>query len=140
MQDRTDLRPNVLRPAQFNTNVNASRPVLCVDLLPDQTQIVRRHLEEPEAQIQTLRYTALSDEILMKYRPELVVTPLFSDRFDAVDVAEALAFAGYYGELWAIGPALPNPRLIEQELRDFAHNITCRLILEAATPRTGTGD
>ncbi|MEM1079506.1 MAG: hypothetical protein AAGI09_13375 [Pseudomonadota bacterium] len=76
----------------------------------------------------------------MKYRPELIVTPLFSERFDAVDVAETLAFAGYYGELWAIGPALPNPKLIERELRDVAQNILCRLIVEDASTRTGTGD
>lgn len=140
MQDRTDPRPKVLRPAQFNAQVNVSRPVLCIDLLPAQTTALSRHLSEPDAQLQAMRYGALGDECLMKYRPELIVTPLFSERFDAVDVAETLAFAGYYGELWAIGPALPNPRLIERELRDVAQNIVCRLIVEDATPRTGTGD
>lgn len=140
MQDRTDLRSKVLRPAQFNTQTNVSRPVLCIDLAPAQTELVRRHMGEPDAPLQPLHFGALGDDSLMKYRPELVVTPLFSERFDAVDVAEALAFAGYYGELWAVGPELPNPRLIERELRDVAQNILCRLIVEDAATRTGTGD
>jgi hypothetical protein len=75
-----------------------------------------------------LDFAALNDTALDKIRPQVVVAPLFSEEFDIVDVAEALSFAGFFGELWAVGPALPNPGLIEREIREFAGHITFRIV------------
>jgi hypothetical protein len=140
MRDRADPGNKVHRLAQFRSTKTTQRPVLCIDLLPEQLSTVQAFMPASETLFAPLHYGGLSDLAQDKYRPELVIAPLFSESFDVVDVAETLAFAGYYGELWAVGPALPNPRLIERELREFAGTIAFRLITQQDTARTGTAN
>lgn len=140
MRDRTDSRANVYRLTNTNSKVSTARPVLCIDLLPDQLATARSFMPGANVSLKPLRYREFTDLSLEKFRPELVVAPLFSEFFDAVDVAETLAFAGYFGELWAICPELPNPQLIEQELREFTGGISLRLIMQQARARTGTSN
>lgn len=140
MRDRTDAHANVYRLTKMNSKISANRPVLCIDLLPDQLESARSFLPCASVPLQCVRYGEFTDLSLEKYRPELVIAPLFSEFFDAVDVAETLAFAGYFGELWTICPELPNPQLIEQELREVSGGLSLRLITQQARARTGTSN
>jgi hypothetical protein len=50
-------------------------------------------------------------------RPACVILPLFAMGFDAMSEIEALHAMGYTGRIAVLAPPLPNPRLVEQELR-----------------------
>ena len=69
----------------------------------------------------------LTETLLDKRRPGVVVTPLVSGTFDAMDVAEALYCAGYTGELVVIASDLPRPHLVERELRESAPGLCVTL-------------
>ena len=70
------------------------------------------------------------DEILLdRLRPARVITPLFGDGYDAVDVAEDLSLFGYGGQLIAISPRLPNPKIIEREMREYAFAMNFELVM-----------
>jgi hypothetical protein len=77
----------------------------------------------------------VDDTLLDKLRPRIVVTPLVSAAFDAMDVAETLYCAGYTGELIVMATALPSPRIVEQELRDCAPGL--RVTLSMPDKATG---
>lgn len=54
--------------------------------------------------------------------------PLMGDTTDAVVVLEALEAAGFGGTLLVIAPPLPNPTMVERELRTAAQKVTLRLV------------
>lgn len=59
---------------------------------------------------------------------ECVVCPLFDAEFDAMAVATRLAALGFKGRLQVIAPELPNPRMVEREIRSQAAGITLQII------------
>ena len=59
---------------------------------------------------------------------ECVVCPLFDADFDAMAVATRLATLGFQGRLQVIAPELPNPRMVEREIRSQAGGITLQII------------
>ncbi len=56
--------------------------------------------------------------------------PLFGSDSDAMCIAEALSAAGFPGEMLVLAPRLPNPALVEKELRAAAHGFRLRLICD----------
>jgi hypothetical protein len=64
---------------------------------------------------------------------ELVVTPLFSMTFDALEVIERLGAEGYRKALRVVAPKLPNRQIVLRELRSHAarQGITIELVEEA---------
>ncbi|WP_425090320.1 hypothetical protein [Tropicimonas sp. S265A] len=71
--------------------------------------------------------TQIDPDFLDTRRPEVVLTPLVSATFDAVEVAEALWCAGFTGELIVMAGPLPRPKLVESELRAVAPGVTLTL-------------
>ena len=65
-----------------------------------------------------------------------VVTPLTTEQFDAVDVAQALSKLGYRGALQVLSPALPNPNLVVREMESAAQGVLVELITPQAAWRT----
>ncbi len=62
--------------------------------------------------------------------PDVILCPLFSAATDAVQIVEHLADLGYTGPVFAIGPDLPRPELVQEEIRAIAPAITFRLVVE----------
>jgi hypothetical protein len=64
---------------------------------------------------------------------ELVVVPLFCDSFDALEIIERLAAAGYRKTLRVVAPTLPKRQVVLRELRSHAsrQGITLELSEEA---------
>lgn len=58
----------------------------------------------------------------------LAACPLIASAFDAFQVIETLADAGYGGRLLVVAPNLPNVRMVEQELRHLARGLSLTLI------------
>jgi hypothetical protein len=63
---------------------------------------------------------------------ELVVAPLFCNKFDALEIIERLGAQGYRKVLRVVAPKLPNRQIVLRELRSHAsrQGITIELIEE----------
>lgn len=60
---------------------------------------------------------ALSDALLARLRPDIVLSPLLSDAHDILDVARRLDRLGYSGALRALSPPLPHVNMVLGEVR-----------------------
>ncbi|MEM8581017.1 MAG: hypothetical protein AAGF50_07460 [Pseudomonadota bacterium] len=80
-----------------------------------------------DAEVPSVNLSEVDDTLLDKVRPTVIVTPLVSWGFDALDVAEALYCAGYTGELVVMASNLPSPKVVERELRDTAPGLCITL-------------
>ena len=56
--------------------------------------------------------------------PGLVIMPLFAGDTDATAMIERLVALGYQGKVAVLAPTLPNPRLVERELRGMGLRVT----------------
>lgn len=54
---------------------------------------------------------------LRNYKPDIVISPLISTKFDACDVAVALGKLGYAGLFRVLVEPLPKPDVVLKELR-----------------------
>ncbi|MFN4201827.1 MAG: hypothetical protein ACK4GM_02070 [Tabrizicola sp.] len=63
---------------------------------------------------------------------ELVVAPLFCNRFDALEIIERLGAQDYRKTLRVVAPKLPNRQIVLRELRSHAarQGITIELVEE----------
>ncbi len=66
----------------------------------------------------------LDADLLAQTRPDLVIMPLFTADQDAMALIEALVALGYMGKVAVLAPTLPNPRLVERELRGLGLRVT----------------
>lgn len=63
------------------------------------------------------RFETLTRSFLAQAAPELVLSPLFTERFDILDLARVLVDAKYCGALRAFSTPLPNFGAIRKEVR-----------------------
>lgn len=62
---------------------------------------------------------------------DCVVSPLFFETFDAMDMAHQLHLAGFRGRYVVVTPALPDPEIIRHEIAQLCPGITVELIPRA---------
>jgi len=74
-----------------------------------------------------VRSGMLTAGFLATVRPACVILPLFAVAFDAMTAIEELQDMGYRGRIAVLAPPMPNPRLVEQELRALGPGV--RLVL-----------
>ncbi|MEO1640150.1 MAG: hypothetical protein AAFU41_13000 [Pseudomonadota bacterium] len=77
-------------------------------------------------QIDGFTFVNLSDltaALLEKLAPALIMAPLVTEEFDAIDVATALAALGYKGRFRAIADDLPNVEMIRRDVRSSVPDI-----------------
>ncbi|OOY08774.1 hypothetical protein BMI89_11485 [Thioclava sp. F36-7] len=87
-------------------------------LLIDPARELPSSLKEISGQaIQVLQYDQITAKNLVKLRPELVLAPLLTERFDILDLAKRLEEFGFTGKLRAYSRPLPNIAAIRQEVR-----------------------
>ncbi|MBC7147329.1 MAG: hypothetical protein H5U24_18310 [Thioclava marina] len=66
------------------------------------------------------RFEMLDSDLLDSARPEMILAPLMTPRFDILDLARKLDGLGYGGALRAYSAPLPSVQLIRAEMRsDF---------------------
>ena len=63
------------------------------------------------------RFVDLDAELLARLQPVQVILPLLARDHDALAVVQRLEALGFTGRLIVIAPSLPNPRMVERELR-----------------------
>lgn len=63
------------------------------------------------------RLPALTEPLLARQRPDIVLSPLLCDEHDILDVARRLDRIGYRGALRALSPPLPHVGMVLGEVR-----------------------
>lgn len=71
----------------------------------------------------------LTNDLLMQMVPDIILSPLITDGFDALEVAHLLASFGYKGRYRAVTEAVPNARMILRELRAAAPGLDVDLLI-----------
>lgn len=62
-------------------------------------------------------------QILVRTQPDVVLSPLFSAQFDAIDLAEKLQDLGYRGRYRALAVGLPKPAIVRREIAAVAPDV-----------------
>lgn len=71
----------------------------------------------------------LNADIVNEKEPDIILSPLVADDFDAVDVAMKLIELRYQGRYRAIAEDLPDADLIRKEVQTFAPQLDFDLLL-----------
>lgn len=91
--------------------VTTATVVLVVGHIPDRTSLPRI----PGFHFRP--YLAVNRQLLLQLQPDVVLSALISQQFDAVDLARLLADSGYTGRYRAVTEPLPNRRAVVSEVR-----------------------
>jgi len=76
----------------------------------------------------------LDMHLLHAARPDMVVSALIGEGFDAIDVARRLAQLGYRGPYRALSHPLPRPGLVRSEVRAAAPELDFDLVVVSHGP------
>ena len=115
--------------ANENRALKTGGVALCIGLTANDVVALGDDLDTGNMQCHAVPYDMLDEILLDRLRPARVITPLFGDGYDAVDVAEDLSLYGYGGQLIGISPRLPNPQIIEREMREYAFAMNFELVM-----------
>lgn len=77
----------------------------------------------------------LDAPLIARVAPRAVVFALFAEQNDAMAILARLAKAGHKGRIFALSPPLPNPRMVEREVK--ARYPTLRLRILQILPPAG---
>ena len=90
----------------------------------DSDEWLQRGNSVPEAS--SIRFVSIEDitETLLDHLcPTVVISPALSKRFDCIDLAQLLCRLEYKGRYHAVSHELPNPKIIEREIRSICPNL-----------------
>ncbi|PWK62530.1 hypothetical protein C7455_101558 [Roseicyclus mahoneyensis] len=95
-----------------------------------------RHVLQPGSHIRRTGLAELPDELMTgPHAPGLVLSPLLTPEFDALDLARILTQCGYRGRYLALVDRLPSANLIRREVAAQSPNINFDVIvLDGSTP------
>jgi hypothetical protein len=129
LPDIVDRESERFLAANENRALQTGGVALCIGLTANDVVALGDDLDTGNMRCHAVPYDLIDEILLDKLRPDQVITPLFGDGYDAVDVAEDLSLYGYSGQLVAISPRLPNPRIIEREMREYAYAMDFELVM-----------
>lgn len=110
-------------------------PVLAVSVAPADLARLPRNLLTRNARRVRVRFDDLGPGRLSgPTAPQLVLSPLVTPRFDALDLACLLVECGYRGRFLALADHLPDPALIRREIQAQCSHIRCDVVLLNAPP------
>lgn len=68
-------------------------------------------------------FEALDAALLASARPDMILSPLVGDGFDALEVARRLVELGFRGKYRALAGDVPNPDAVREEVREAAPDL-----------------
>jgi hypothetical protein len=86
----------------------------------------------PVPELEGFRFASFADldqEHLADPVPDVVLSALMGENFDAIDVARRLAELGYAGRYRALSNAIPSTETIREEIREVAPDLDFDLFL-----------
>jgi hypothetical protein len=115
---------------------SSAQRVLPVALASDVVLALPRHVVSPGSYIRSVPFEHLPEELLTGDKaPALVLSPLLTPAFDALDLARLLTQCGYRGRYLALVDRLPSANLIRREVAAQSPNINFDVIvLDGSTP------
>lgn len=90
---------------------------------------VEEALRQSHGSLVVCAFASLERALLDRVSPRSVVCPLMAEGFEALQVLTLLRQAGYAGDVMVVAPPLPDPRMVERELRAVAPGLRVTLIL-----------
>lgn len=78
-------------------------------------------------------FDQLSEDTITTIRPDVVLSPLVTDGFDAYQVTRFLASVAYEGRYRAISQVLPNLQMIRNEIRAVGPAIDFDIVIMPPT-------
>ena len=79
--------------------------------------------------IDYLEFDEFSEDALQAQQPDVVLSPLVTDVFDAFQVISVLAMAQFKGRYRAVAPRLPNIEMIRGEVQAQAPEIDFDIVV-----------
>jgi len=109
---------------------------LSLELSESDLRTLPRSILHPGAQIRRVTLALLPEERLTgPGAPALILSPLLTAEFDALDLARLLAQCGYRGRYLALVDRLPSANLIRREVAQQSPSINFDVIvLDGSTP------
>ena len=131
--DRRQMAPNA---SKSSGQSNKAGRVLAVALSEQAVSALPRHVLEPHSYIAKTAYDDMDTIVLTgPDAPDLVLSPLLTPLFDALDMARYLVQAGFRGRYLALVDTLPSANLIRAEVEAQSPSLNFDLIvLDGSTP------
>lgn len=70
-----------------------------------------------DSQIAFAEFHEITEELLQTLTPDVVMSPVLTRGFDCLDLAQALHECGFGGRLRVVAPNMPNPLVIQSEIK-----------------------
>ena len=74
------------------------------------------------------QFSEVSDELLQRLSPSLILSPVLARRFDCIDLATRLYQLSFKEKYRAIASNMPNPDIIEREIRSLCPTLNFAVI------------
>ncbi len=81
-----------------------------------------------DSQIAFAEFHEVTEELMDALTPDIVMSPVMTRAFDCLDLAQALQAAGFRGRFRVVAPELPNPKVIQAEIRAICPALDVALI------------
>lgn len=113
-----------------------ARRLLAVGLNPIALALLPRHVVAPGSEVRSCAFDDLETTVLIgEEAPELIISPLLSPHFDALDLARHLSDAAFKGRYLALVEHLPSSLLIRREVKSQSPDINFDVIVLQGAPR-----
>lgn len=74
------------------------------------------------------QFSEVNDELLRRLSPTLILSPVLARRFDCIDLATRLYQLSYPEKYRAIASNMPNPHIIEREIKSLCPTLNFAVI------------
>ncbi|MEM7721393.1 MAG: hypothetical protein AAF376_03375 [Pseudomonadota bacterium] len=127
-----------LVPSKDNEADRATRAprILAISISQDALELLPPHVLEPHSYVAKTTFDELDTIVFTgPDAPNLVLAPLLTPLFDALDLARYLSQAGYRGRYLALVDRLPSANLIRREVEAQSPELNFDIIvLDGSTP------
>ena len=132
-RDKRSFTTSTDRNAEAGTN---ARTVLTVSLARETLDFLPRNVLEPHSYVASVTYDELdSMSFAGPKAPALVLSPLLTPVFDAIDLARYLSQRGYRGRYLALVDRLPSANLIRREVEAQSPDLNFDVVvLDGSSP------
>lgn len=135
MMNGPDRRLVALKQRPHGDGTTPAIRVLSLSLSAAALRALPPHVLQPGARVRSIALDLLPDEALSgPEAPTLVLSPLLTPEFDALDLARMLSQGGYRGRYLALVARLPSANLIRREVAQQSPNINFDVIVLDGSP------
>jgi hypothetical protein len=134
--DGPDRRQSASKVEMSSGQSHKAGRVLAVALSEEAVNGLPRHVLEPHSYIAKTQFDDMDTIVFTgPDAPDLVLSPLLTPIFDALDLARYLTQAGFAGRYLALVEKLPNAKLIRAEVEAQSPSLNFDIIvLDGTTP------